>query len=162
MQLCEDAQNTPWPHIDITLSCEQTAADMVRQWHIYRLCWLTWPERVWTHWPIENTYSTVYAYHSCVTSGYREGSAAPAFVPNGKQTHKEQRRKRREGGGGRGSEGIGEQRRRLRRTRSEVEVWRQREKRGRSQRKHLKFRTLLMLWIECVWLANTPRTNSLV
>lgn len=27
-------------------------------------------------------------YHSCVTLGYREGNAAPAFVPNRKQTHK--------------------------------------------------------------------------
>lgn len=34
--------------------------------------------------------------HSCVTSGFREGNVAPAFVPNGKWTHKEQRR------GGRG------------------------------------------------------------
>lgn len=27
-------------------------------------------------------------YHSCVTLGYREGNAAPAFVTNRKQTHK--------------------------------------------------------------------------
>lgn len=52
-------------------------------------------------------YACMYVCHSCVTSGYREGSAAPAFVPNRKQTHKEQRRSGRErrGGLGGGEEG---------------------------------------------------------
>lgn len=41
-------------------------------------------------------------YHSCVTLGYREGNAAPAFVPNRKQTHKrvEVEEARRQRGGG--------------------------------------------------------------
>lgn len=40
-------------------------------------------------------------YHSCVTLGYREGNAAPAFVPNRKQTHKRvEEGLRRQGGGG--------------------------------------------------------------
>lgn len=77
---------------------------------------------------LQGIYSVcTYVCHSCVTSGYREGSAAPAFVPNRKQAHKEQ------GRGGRGEEGEGEgerkggkggQRRRIRRrrrTRTEVE-----------------------------------------
>lgn len=43
--------------------------------------------------------------HSCVTSGYRKGSSAPAFVPNRKQTHKEQRRVGRESEEEEGEEG---------------------------------------------------------
>lgn len=54
-------------------------------------------------------YTCMYVCHSCVTSGHREGSAAPAFVPNRKQTHKERMRSGRERGGGGGGVGGGEE-----------------------------------------------------
>lgn len=60
--------------------------------------------------------------HSCVTSGYREGNVAPAFVPNGKWTHKEQGRGGRKGRGGGGQSRMMRRRKRkkkMKRWRSE-------------------------------------------
>lgn len=109
---------------------------------------------------LQNIYSTVYMYvcHSCVTTGNREGSVAPAFVPNRKQTHKEQRRggrERRDGGGGGGREEG--------RKRWATGMMMTRRRRRRGGGNYLKFRTLSILWIKsCLtgWHDTSEHTHS--
>lgn len=110
MQLSEDAQHTPWQHTDQRQSCEQTAKkETVTHTHqllsLREVCECL---HAGEHSPTcyrKCTVPCIHICHSCVTSGNGEGSTAPAFVPNRKQTHKEHRR------GGRGEEEEEEERR---------------------------------------------------
>ncbi len=71
---------------------------------------------------------------------YREGSAAPAFVPNRKQTHKEQRR------GGKVREGGGREQGKKRWEKQEDDEEEKKKRNGGVKpalRKYVEFRTLL-------------------